>query len=96
MSVATNIASWGNSEAVRIPKSVLRAIGLSAGDGVRIGTTARGSIELVPVKRDHRCVQPKRGVTFESLFGNSYPDPVDSGPAWPTEDMAGVELEAWS
>lgn len=96
MSVATNIASWGNSEAVRIPKSLLRSVGLSAGDSVRIATTERGVIEIAPIRREHRRVQPKRGITFDSLFEGYEPARQNTAAPWPTDDMLGTELEAWS
>lgn len=95
MSVATTVAPWGNSEAVRIPKSLLRSVGLSAGDKVTIGATERGSIEIVPTRRIHRRVQPKEGVTFATLFDGYEPTTAVDVPSWPSEDMAGAEAEAW-
>ncbi|WP_165171025.1 AbrB/MazE/SpoVT family DNA-binding domain-containing protein [Adlercreutzia sp. ZJ242] len=91
----TRISSWGNSEAVRIPKGILKAAGLSAGDDVDVAVNERGNIELVPKERAHRRVRPARHVTYESLFAGYEGDArADSACAWP-DAMAGAEGRAW-
>lgn len=96
--VQTKISSWGNSDAVRIPQSLLRVAGLSSGDSVRIVVNERNNIELVREASPHRRVKPLRGVTFESLFGGPFPDVSQrgGGSPWPDDGFVGSELEAWS
>ncbi|MDO4289978.1 MAG: AbrB/MazE/SpoVT family DNA-binding domain-containing protein [Eggerthellaceae bacterium] len=97
----TKVSSWGNSEAVRIPKSILRAAGLSSGDDVDVVVNESGNIELVPMERAHRRVRPVRGVTYETLFSGYKGDPIaDSQRAWPdapngVDGMVGAEKAAW-
>ena len=91
----TKVSSWGNSEAVRIPRGVLRAAGLSSGDDVDVAVNERGNIELVPGERAHRRIRPARHVTYESLFADYKGDAqVDSACVWP-DAMVGAEGEAW-
>lgn len=95
MTQQTRISSWGNSEAVRIPKGILKAAGLSSGDDVGVSINERGNIELVPKQRAHRRIRPARHVTYASLFASYEGDAMaDSACAWP-DDMAGVEKRAW-
>lgn len=92
----TRVASWGNSEAVRIPRSILRATGVSSGDRVEVVVNERNNIELRRKQSEHRCVKPARGITFDGLFAGYSPDASSAASAaWPTEDMAGAEMQAW-
>lgn len=91
----TAIASWGNSEAVRIPKDLLRRVGLKKGDRVSLCVNGQGRLELVPQKQTHRRVKPERGVTFDSLFKNYESGAIDNASAWPTDDFVGAERDAW-
>ena len=94
--MTTAVASWGNSEAIRIPQDILRRSGLRRGDRVDFSINERGNIEIIPEKNAHRCVEPAKNVTYETLF-NGYAPVEDSGmPAWPNDDMRGAEFEAWS
>ena len=92
----TRISSWGNSEAVRIPRALLRLAGLQAGDSVEVTVNSAGNIELVPQQRLHRQARPERGVTFDKLFAGYEPAAAAPEPAWPDDAMVGAELEAWS
>lgn len=95
MGYATTISSWGNSEAVRIPKDILRTLGLSAGDKVNVSINSHGAIDIAPEDTVHRRVKPLAGVTFASLF-DGYDAPVlGQSSAWPDDDMVGAEMEAW-
>ncbi len=96
MAQATTIAKWGNSEAVRIPKSILQALGLKSGDKVKVDTNEKGAIEITPAPREHRRVKPAKGITYESLFADYVYNPEDSRSPWPDHDMVGAEYEAWS
>lgn len=94
--MATTIAPWGNSEAVRIPRDVLRSAGLRRGDQVSFEVNRSGRIEIVPQKRQHRCVEPARGVTFDSLFEGYEGARLENGDAWPSDDLVGAERDAWA
>lgn len=92
----TKISTWGNSDAVRIPCAILRAVGLLSGDDVELIVNERNNIEIVPAGKSHRSVRPKRGVTFDALFSGYNPQVHSPTPAWPDNDMMGAELEAWT
>lgn len=100
--MSTAIASWGNSEAIRIPQDMLRRAGLHKGDRVTFEINERGNLEIVPEEKEHRHVAPARGVTYESLFKDydvsaAVKMPMPEGECtWPDDDMAGAEYEAWS
>lgn len=96
-SAATKIASWGNSDAIRIPRAILKGDGLSSGDGVDMVLNERNNIEIIPKTRQYRRVKPMRGITFDSLFAGY--DPSETGNnmsfGWPDDNMVGAEFEAW-
>ena len=92
----TKISTWGNSDAVRIPCAILRAVGLLAGDDVELIINERNNIEIVPAGKSHRNARPKRGVTFDALFSGYEPRKRDAVSAWPDDEMVGAELEAWT
>ncbi len=41
------ISKWGNSLAVRLPASVIEALGLKEGDDIEIQVAGRGTFEIV-------------------------------------------------
>ena len=97
LSQPTKIAPWGNSDAIRIPRLILRKAGLATGDLVDIVINERNNIEVMGKKEAHRCVKPARGITFDSLFASyqkEAPKTVSGG--WPTDDMVGAEFESWA
>ena len=96
--MATAIATWGNSEAVRIPRAVLREAGLRKGDQVEVRVNSAGIIEIAPLKRPHRRVAPTRGVTFDALFPDfdASAERPRMEPAWPNDDLIGAEWDAWA
>lgn len=94
--VATKIAPWGNSEAVRIPRSILRIAGLATGDSVDVTVNERNNIELVRIGAEHRRIRPTAGITFDSLFAGYKPTDKPMPAAWPNDDMVGAEFEAWA
>ena len=88
------LSKWGSSAGVRIPKQVLAKLGMSIGDAFRLSIGDEdGCLYLMPLRSEHRRVEPAQGVSFASLFRGS--KAVDGGHAWPTEDMLGAEEEAW-
>ena len=94
--MATTIAPWGNSEAVRIPRDVLRSVGLRRGDQVSFEVNHSGRIEIIPQKQPHRRVEPARGVTFDTLFKGYEGGCLAGGDAWPNDDLVGAEWDSWA
>lgn len=94
----TTIASWGNSEAVRIPRNVLNAAGLKKGDRVLVTASGQGRIELVRAtfKKAHRHVVPTEHITFEQLFQGYVGGRIDDTNAWPDYVPTQAEKDAWS
>ena len=41
------VSKWGNSLAVRLPASVIEALGLKEGDDIEIQVAGRGAFEIV-------------------------------------------------
>jgi antitoxin MazE len=66
----TRVQKWGNSLALRIPKSFAADAGLHANAAVEL-SLAKGTLVVRPIKP-----QPLRGITDENLPGE-----WDSGPA---------------
>jgi antitoxin MazE len=78
----TKIQKWGNSLAVRIPRSVALDTHLASGNAVDVAVQD-GRIVIVPARRPRpRLEDLLRGVTVTNLHGES-----DTGPA--------VGREAW-
>lgn len=94
--MATTIAPWGNSEAVRIPRDVLRSVGLRRGDQVSFEVNRSGRIEIIPQKQPHRRVEPARGVTFDTLFKGYESGRLANGDAWPSDELVGAEWDSWA
>lgn len=99
---ATAIGKWGNSDAVRIPKSVIARAGLRRGDMVNFIVTGPGQITVYR-EDEHRRVVPAKGVDFNTLFSKyegdaqaALADQKAAGPAWPDDDLVGAEWDVWS
>lgn len=88
----TDLAKWGNSAAVRIPKKVLDALDLTIGDALDL-TAEDGCICIMPIKNEHRKVKPARGISYSSLFSGY--EAEYTAAAWPNEDLIGAEERAW-
>lgn len=54
----TTIARWGNSQGVRIPSDLMKAVGYAPGDEVDISTTEKG---ILIQKRTKQPVELKAG-----------------------------------
>lgn len=97
MDATTTIGMWGNAEAIRLPRAIMRKVGLRKGDRVGLSVTKDGRIEIEKEPEEtHRRVIPSRQVTFDDLFrgyeGGRLPDCTD----WPEDDLVGAEIRAWS
>ncbi len=53
----TTIQKWGNSQAVRIPKSILEMTGLNENDRVEI-KVQDGNLVIIPVKK-HKTLEER-------------------------------------
>lgn len=81
----THLSQWGNSEATRIPKRVIRQLGLKVNQILKV-EIKNGSIVLTPEKKEPR--------TMKELFANwhgKYQMPDDLQ-AWRKEKPQGEEM----
>ena len=70
----TEIARWGNSLAVRLPKQVLEQAGLAEGVAVEL-VVESGTVVLRPTRPRHSIDQLIAGITPENL-----PESFDDAP----------------
>lgn len=95
----TTIATWGNSEAVRIPKYLLDMAELHRGDEVFIEFVSRGQLGVRrAVPSEHRHVMPSKRLTFDDLFRGYTGSRLDNGDTWGDADehATPAEQRAWS
>jgi antitoxin MazE len=76
--MTTRVRKWGNSLAIRIPKALATAIGLSENAEVELSSD-RGRLVILPLKRTRKrkysLKELLRGITPENLHGE-----IDFGP----------------
>ncbi len=72
MTTAT-ISRWGNSLAVRIPRSVLEQSRLHEGDTVEVEAGAGGSLVLRPARRKN-LAEMLAAITPDNLHGETFAD----------------------
>jgi antitoxin component of MazEF toxin-antitoxin module len=92
--MSTAIATWGNSEAVRLPKSKLKLVGLESGDLVDVEINERGHLEIVP-QTPLRMGRRRNKVTFDELFKGYIGSSDNDSRAWPDDAFEGAEKDAW-
>ena len=80
--MSTAIAPWGNSDAVRIPREILRLAGLRRGDTVTPQVNERGNIELVSDGERHRSFSDAPFVSMDTLFATYSGDYVPHEADW--------------
>ncbi len=51
------IAKWGNSYAVRIPKDLMRSLNLKEGDDIELRPAAEGGFEILPDQRKKAALE---------------------------------------
>ncbi len=51
------IAKWGNSFAVRIPKDVMRSLNLKEGDNIELRASAEGGFDILPDQRRQAALE---------------------------------------
>lgn len=69
--MTTTIQKWGNSYAVRLPKTAMRKLNLQAGHSVEIREAANGrTLSIVPVKLNkHTLTEILSSITDENRHG---------------------------
>ena len=70
----TQIARWGNSLAVRLPRQVADDAGLGEGTSVEVAVVG-GIVQVIPAKQTYTLKQLLAGITAENL-----PDSFDDRP----------------
>lgn len=93
--MSTTLVKWGNSDAIRIPKEMMRRAGLKRGDSVDFEVNSAGHLELLPSKGAHRSVHPIKRVIPEDLLRAYNGNRLDNRDAWPDDALVGAEQEAW-
>jgi antitoxin MazE len=63
----TQIAKWGNSMAVRIPKSVAEAAKLRPGDHLEMAVDGSGTVRIRKKKKKPKLNDLIRGITAANL-----------------------------
>ena len=63
MALKAQLAQWGNSLAVRIPKPVAAAAKMQRGDRLEIKVAGPGAIQIVAAKPARSIAQLNRGIT---------------------------------
>jgi antitoxin MazE len=71
MAVKTQLAKWGNSMAVRIPKGVAEAARLRPGDQVEMAVDDSGTLRIRKKKGKQRLSQLIRRINSTNLHGES-------------------------
>ena len=70
------ISSWGNSQAVRLPKIMLESLGLKANDQVSI-SMMESKIVIEPART--RSVRKSLAERFKDFSGDYQPEELDTG-----------------
>lgn len=65
--MTVNVARWGNSLAVRLPKHVIEAAGLAEGAAVDVTVSNDGTITLRSTKPEYTLQELVDGVTRENV-----------------------------
>jgi antitoxin MazE len=65
--VKSQLAKWGNSLAVRVPKAVAEAASLREGDDLEFSVEASGSVSLRRPKTKPTLQDLVRGITAENV-----------------------------
>lgn len=97
MDATTTVGMWGNAEAIRLPRAIMRKVGLRKGDRVGLSVTQDGRIEIAKEPAEtHRHILPSRRVTFDDLFRDYEGGRLPDCTGWPDNDLVGAEARAWS
>lgn len=78
--MTTRLRKWGNSMAVRIPKTVMRKARLRAGEELELVVTKPGAVELR--RRKRRAKKQKSNPTLKELMRRVTPENVHPEVDW--------------
>ncbi len=67
----TQLARWGNSMAVRIPKAIAEAARLRPGDQLEMAIEASGTLRIRKKRGKQKLSQLIRGINATNLHGES-------------------------
>lgn len=70
----TRVLKWGNSDAVRIPKVILKELNLTTNDAINIEKDG-DRIIITKVSRGYKTLEER----FENYHGNYKPTEIDWG-----------------
>ena len=65
------VAKWGNSLAVRIPKAVAEAAKLRKGDRLELAVAGPGAVQIRSAKQKPTLAQRVKGITPENRHGQT-------------------------
>lgn len=77
----TRISKWGNSLAIRLPRSVLAELSLSEGDSMEIGIE-NGRVVITPVSREYGLEELVEGITAENRHTETDWGPPRGAETW--------------
>ena len=80
--MTTQLAKWGNSLAVRLPKTALQAARLQEGDKIEVQVDESGTIVLVPSRRWTRLERLVSQIRPENRHQESEWGGRPGGEAW--------------
>ncbi|MEP7325652.1 MAG: AbrB/MazE/SpoVT family DNA-binding domain-containing protein [Gemmatimonadota bacterium] len=75
------ISKWGNSLAVRIPRTMLSDLGLVEGDSMEI-LVENGRLMITPVPREYRLDELVEGITAENQHSETDWGPPQGAESW--------------
>ena len=78
----TQVAKWGNSLAVRIPRSVVGTAGLREGDEVTLAVGKGGSIVMSPARRKYQLDELVSKITAQNRHDETEWGPQVGKEAW--------------
>src|SRR5713226_3674940 len=71
MEPRTQVAQWGNSLAIRIPKPVVAAAKLKRGDHLELKVARPGAIQILTAKPQRSISQLVRGITPQNCHAHT-------------------------
>lgn len=69
--MTTQLKKWGNSLAVRIPKTVAKAARLRNGDRLEVRAAGQGAVEIRSAKQKPTLAQLVRAITVENCHSET-------------------------
>ncbi len=70
----TQVAKWGNSLAVRLPRRIVEEAGISEGASVEIDVTPEGEVRMVAARPRYSLDELLAGITPDNLPDEVFDD----------------------